>query len=190
MKRKKLEPITGVEPATEKTTTSLVKPQRHSSSSTIAFKEIPLCSIYYRLFENFENRQVPSNTTPYDQISMLSPQTPRNIRRCVLGDLEKTSFSSIKPGIQKKGASTSRRSTRNVLKDITNISHLRKKMKRIEDTDELQVFDCSSQDNTDTETEESDIDDPTDVDVELLVNVVTKKTGDSQRPDVTGTTVI
>ncbi|KAH0901299.1 hypothetical protein HID58_040802, partial [Brassica napus] len=145
MKRKKLEPITGVEPATEKTTTSLVKPQRHSSSSTIAFKEIPLCSIYYRLFENFENRQVPSNTTPYDQISMLSPQTPRNIRRCVLG---------------------------------------------IEDTDELQVFDCSSQDNTDTETEESDIDDPTDVDVELLVNVVTKKTGDSQRPDVTGTTVV
>ncbi|CAN6968699.1 unnamed protein product, partial [Brassica oleracea var. botrytis] len=172
MKRKKLEPITGVEPATEKTTTSLVKPQRHSSSSTIAFKEIPLCSIYYRLFENFENRQVPSNTTPYDQISMLSPQTPRNIRRCVLGDLEKTSFSSIKPGIQKKGASTSRRST------------------RIEDTDELQVFDCSSQDNTDTETEESDIDDPTDVDVELLVNVVTKKTGDSQRHDVTGTTVV
>lgn len=85
MKRKKLEPITGVEPALEKTTTSLVKPQRHSSSSTIAFKEIPLCSIYYRLFENFENRQVPSNTTPYDQISMLSPQTPRNIRRCVLG---------------------------------------------------------------------------------------------------------
>ncbi|KAF2541811.1 hypothetical protein F2Q68_00029250 [Brassica cretica] len=240
MKRKKLEPITGVEPATEKTTTSLVKPQRHSSSSTIAFKEIPLCSIYYRLFENFENRQVPSNTTPYDQISMLSPQTPRNIRRCVLGldqirsqvpdtpelrscftsltrDLEKTSFSSIKPGIQKKGASTSRRSTRNVLKDITNISHLRKKNEKlpspksnasaqniyeddavvgndlfggIEDTDELQVFDCSSQDNTDTETEESDIDDPTDVDVELLVNVVTKKTGDSQRPDVTGTTVI
>ncbi|CAN7058312.1 unnamed protein product [Brassica rapa subsp. trilocularis] len=61
---------------------------------------------------------------------------------------------------------------------------------RIEDTDELQVFDCTSQDNTDTETEESNIDDPTDVDVELLVNVVTKKTGDSQRPDVTGTTVV
>ncbi|KAH0900331.1 hypothetical protein HID58_049899 [Brassica napus] len=157
-----------------------------------------------KLFENFENRQVPSNTTPYDQISMLSPQTPRNIRRCVLGkcfmsnhayhhkslnleilynefnfdmfprhpraeillhiinkfayscfylkqavyllitythynhitnfkpgDLEKTSFSSIKPGIQKKGASTSRRSTRNVLKDITNISHLRKKNEKL-----------------------------------------------------------
>ncbi|KAH0928971.1 hypothetical protein HID58_014698 [Brassica napus] len=130
MKRKKPKPITEVEPATEKTTTSLVEPQRHSSSSTIAFKEIPLCSIYYRLFEN---RQVPSNTTPYDKISMLSPHTPRKIRRCVLGldqirsqvpntpelrscftsltrDLEKTSFRSIKPGIQKKGASTSRRS--------------------------------------------------------------------------------
>ena len=82
MKRKKPKPITEVEPATEKTTTSLVEPQRHSSSSTIAFKEIPLCSIYYRLFEN---RQVPSNTTPYDKISMLSPHTPRKIRRCVLG---------------------------------------------------------------------------------------------------------
>lgn len=47
------------------------------------------------------------------------------------GDLEKTSFRSIKPGIQKKGASTSRRSTRNVLKDITNISHLRKKNEKL-----------------------------------------------------------
>ncbi|CAF2270233.1 unnamed protein product [Brassica rapa] len=106
------------------------------------------------------------------------------------GDLEKTSFRSIKPGIQKKGASTSRSnaSAQNIYEDDVVVGN--DLFGGIEDTDELQVFDCTSQDNTDTETEKSNIDDPTDVDVELLVNVVTKKTGDSQRPDVTGTTVV
>lgn len=47
---------------------------------------IPLSSIYYRFFENIENRPVPNYTIPpYEQISKLSPQTSLNKRRCVVG---------------------------------------------------------------------------------------------------------
>ncbi|CAN7058530.1 unnamed protein product [Brassica rapa subsp. trilocularis] len=43
-------------------------------------------SVYYRLFEVIENRIVPCNTySLYHQVSMPSPQTPRNIRRLQLG---------------------------------------------------------------------------------------------------------
>lgn len=61
-------------------------PVDYSIQNNIEFKDVPLSSIYYRLFETIENHKVPLNTTlPYQQISMLSPQTPRNKRRCVLG---------------------------------------------------------------------------------------------------------
>ncbi|CAH8380779.1 unnamed protein product [Eruca vesicaria subsp. sativa] len=105
---------------------------------------IPLSSIYYRLFENIENRIVPSYTIPpYQQISKLSPQTPLNKRRYILGvekikdqvndtpvsnscltslskDLHKRSFKAMKPCHRTTSES-------NVLKDITNIAHLRRK---------------------------------------------------------------
>ena len=55
-------------------------------SNSITNQDIPLRSVYYRLFEAMEGRNVPPNThSLYQQISMLSPQTPRNKRRCVLG---------------------------------------------------------------------------------------------------------
>ncbi|CAF2133840.1 unnamed protein product, partial [Brassica rapa] len=55
-------------------------------SNSITNKEFPLRSVYYRLFDAMEGRNVPPNThSLYQQISMLSPQTPRNKRRCVLG---------------------------------------------------------------------------------------------------------
>jgi len=55
-------------------------------SNPISNQPIPISSIYYRLFENIENHKVPSYTIPpYQQISKLSPQTPLNKRRCILG---------------------------------------------------------------------------------------------------------
>ncbi|KAL0681038.1 hypothetical protein Bca4012_047885 [Brassica carinata] len=55
-------------------------------SNSITNQDIPLRSVYYRLFEAMEGRNVPPNThSLYQQISMLSPQTPQNKRRCVLG---------------------------------------------------------------------------------------------------------
>uniref|UniRef100_M4CV47 Uncharacterized protein n=1 Tax=Brassica campestris TaxID=3711 RepID=M4CV47_BRACM len=55
-------------------------------SNSITNQDIPLRSVYYRLFEAMEGRNVPPNThSLYQQISMLSPQTARNKRRCVLG---------------------------------------------------------------------------------------------------------
>ncbi|WZZ31690.1 hypothetical protein YC2023_015091 [Brassica napus] len=55
-------------------------------SNSFTNRDIPLRSVYYRLFEGIENRIVPCNTNSlYQQISMLSPQTPRNIRRLQLG---------------------------------------------------------------------------------------------------------
>ncbi|KAF2578536.1 hypothetical protein F2Q68_00002169 [Brassica cretica] len=55
-------------------------------SNSFTNQDIPLRSVYYRLFEGIENRIVPCNTNSlYQQISMLSLQTPRNIRRLQLG---------------------------------------------------------------------------------------------------------
>ncbi|WZY88604.1 hypothetical protein YC2023_045339 [Brassica napus] len=55
-------------------------------SNYIKNPDIPLRSVYYRLFEGIENRIVPCNTySLYHQVSMPSPQTPRNIRRLQLG---------------------------------------------------------------------------------------------------------
>ncbi|KAF3502702.1 hypothetical protein F2Q69_00043275 [Brassica cretica] len=87
------------------------------------------------------------------------------------------------------------RSSSNVLKDITNIAHLRKKQCSsssstfdasaqsleeedgfvgtdlgIIDTDSQQVFECSSLENTDTENEDSDLDDPMDFEPEVEPN--------------------
>lgn len=88
-KRKKPIETNGDEPATKKTTTSfndmLIPPVIQSFANSNSYPDIPLSSIWFRLFENIENHQVPINSTSYQQISMLSPQTPRNIRRCVLG---------------------------------------------------------------------------------------------------------
>ena len=56
-------------------------------SNSFTNRDIPLRSVYYRLFEGIEKRIVPCNTNSlYQQISMLSPQTPRNIRRLQLGE--------------------------------------------------------------------------------------------------------
>ncbi|CAF2074432.1 unnamed protein product [Brassica napus] len=58
-------------------------------SNPISNQPIPLSSIYFRLFETIENQHVPNYTIPpYQQIHKLSPQTPLNKRRCILG-LEK-----------------------------------------------------------------------------------------------------
>lgn len=55
-------------------------------TNSITNQDIPLRSVYYRMFESIEGRNVPPNThSLYQQISMLSPQTPRNKRRCLLG---------------------------------------------------------------------------------------------------------
>ncbi|KAF2586134.1 hypothetical protein F2Q70_00035902 [Brassica cretica] len=194
---------------------------------------IPLSSIYYRLFETTENHHVPNYTIPlYQQISKFSPQTPRNKRKIFLGldtikdqvsdtpefdkscltalskDLQKRSFKAIKTN----GCHQSKSST-NVLKDITNIAHLRKKRKRkapsptfnsseqtiqeddslvgtdlfggLIDEDNQQVFDCSSLENTDTENEYSDFDDPRDFETDVELNELTKKNSDScSRGDV------
>ena len=60
--------------------------ENHSCSKSISNQDIPLSSIYFRLLETIEGHQVPSYTIPpYQQISILSPQTPKNLRRLVLG---------------------------------------------------------------------------------------------------------
>lgn len=83
MKRKKDLQSNVLDPGTANTTPSINELQ--SSSSEVCFEDIPLRSIYYRFWENIENHHVPIKTTSYEQIGMLSPQTPRNKRRCVLG---------------------------------------------------------------------------------------------------------
>ncbi|CAN6866989.1 unnamed protein product [Brassica oleracea var. botrytis] len=107
-------------------------------------------------------------------------------------DLQKRSFKSMKT----KGFHQTRSSS-NVLKDITNIAHLRKKKcnsssstfdasaQSIQeedrlvgtdlfggfiDTDSQQVFECSSLENTDTENEDSDLDDTMDFEPEVDPN--------------------
>ncbi|KAL0704041.1 hypothetical protein Bca4012_070466 [Brassica carinata] len=203
--------------------------ENHSCSKSISNQDIPLSSIYFRLLETIEGHQVPSYTIPpYQQISMLSPQTPRNLRRLVLGldlikdrvsytptpsscltsitkDLHERSFKSIKS----KGGHK-RKSSCNVLKDITNISHLPNKRtpkqartfnastQTIEEEDELvgndlfggivdedndQVFECSSQENTDTENEDSDLDDPIVSEEQDDRMITTNKAPNSERPD-------
>ncbi|CAF2112429.1 unnamed protein product [Brassica oleracea var. botrytis] len=202
-----------------------------SNSLPISKQPIPLSSIYYRLFETIENHHVPNYTIPlYQQISKFSPQTPRNKRKIFLGldtikdqvsdtpefdkscltalskDLQKRSFKAIKTN----GCHQSKSST-NVLKDITNIAHLRKKKRKapsptfnsseqtiqeddslvgtdlfggLIDEDNHQVFDCSSLENTETENEYSDFDDPMDFETDEL-NELTKKNSDScSRGDV------
>ncbi|KAH0893526.1 hypothetical protein HID58_055955, partial [Brassica napus] len=185
-------------------------------SNPISNQPIPLSSIYFRLFENIENQHVPNYTIPpYQQIRKLSPQTPLNKRRCILGletikdqvndtpvlsscltslskDLQKRSFKSMKT----KGCHQTRSSS-NVLKDITNIAHLRKQKcnsssstfdasaQSIQeedglvgtdlfggfiDTNSQQVFECSSLENTDTENEDSDLDDTMDFEPEVEPN--------------------
>ncbi|WZZ15867.1 hypothetical protein YC2023_108956 [Brassica napus] len=115
-------------------------------SNLISIQPIPLSSIYFRLFETIENQHVPNYTIPpYQQIRKLSPQTPLNKRRCILG-LEKIKdqvndtpvlsrcLTSLSKDLQKRSFESMRtkgyhqtRSSRNVLKDITNIAHLTEK---------------------------------------------------------------
>ncbi|CAH8355336.1 unnamed protein product [Eruca vesicaria subsp. sativa] len=154
---------------------------------------------------------------------MLSPQTPRNKRRLVLGldllktqvldtpqlsscltslsrDLHKTSFNSITTKTSNQRRSTSQGSTRTVLKDITNTVHSRKTNLQlppstlnestkdidedgdivgtdlfggIVDIDEVQVFDCSSQEDSDSENDETDVDDPMDTEPDHVLNITT-----------------
>lgn len=91
MKRKKTDYHSG-DRANHNITPETLKDKRTFSnasqfcSNSITNQDIPLRSVYYRLFEAMEGRNVPPNThSLYQQISMLSPQTPRNKRRCVLG---------------------------------------------------------------------------------------------------------
>ncbi|XP_056862974.1 uncharacterized protein LOC108853762 [Raphanus sativus] len=121
-------------------------------------------------------------------------------------DLNKSSFKSVKTkGGQKK------RSSSNVLKDITNIAHLKTRNASsssstfnafdesieeeddivgtdlfggIIDTDSEQVFDCSSLENTDTETEDSDLDDHMDFEPEVEPNERERITPNSEHTDV------
>ncbi|KAH0939176.1 LOW QUALITY PROTEIN: hypothetical protein HID58_006637 [Brassica napus] len=176
----------------------------HRCSKSISNQDIPLSSIYFRLLETIEGHQVLSYTIPpFQQISMLSPQTPRNLRRLVLEDLHKRSFKSIKS----KGGHK-RKSDCNVLKDITNISQVPNKRtpkhartfnastQTIEEDDELvgndlfggivdedndQVFECSSQENTDTEDEDSDLDDPIVSEEQDDRMIITNKAPNSER---------
>ncbi|CAF1696509.1 unnamed protein product [Brassica napus] len=142
-------------------------------TNSITNADIPLRSVYYRLFEGLENRIVPCNTNSiYQQINMLSPQTPRNIRRLQLASIQKkrkeNSFRKLPDKRQRKRTSA-------VLKDITNIdfSLATENQKsptstvfpdtefgeNIDDTCELE-FDCSSLDTTDSEYEYEDVDLP------------------------------
>ena len=91
MKRKKTDYHSG-DRANHNITPETLKDKRTFSnasqfcSNSITNQDIPLRSVYYRLFEAMEGRNVPPNThSLYQQISMLSPQTPQNKRRCVLG---------------------------------------------------------------------------------------------------------
>ncbi|KAJ4899738.1 Uncharacterized protein Rs2_13689 [Raphanus sativus] len=185
-----------------------------SFSNPKSVQAIPLSSIYYRLFETIENRPVPTYTIPpYQQISKLSPQTPLNKRRCMLGldkmkdqvidtpvfsscltslskDLNKSSFKSVKTkGGQKK------RSSSNVLKDITNIAHLKTRNassssstfnafdESIEEEDDIVGTDLFGE-NTDTETEDSDLDDHMDFEPEVEPNERERITPNSEHTDV------
>ncbi|CAN7086002.1 unnamed protein product [Brassica oleracea var. botrytis] len=180
--------------------------ENHSCFKSISNQDIPLSSIYFRLLETIESHQVPSYTIPpYQQISMLSPQTPSNLRRLVFEDPHERSFKSIKS----KGGHK-RKSSCNVLKDITNISHLPNKRtpkqartfnastQTIEEEDELvgndlfggivdedndQVFECSSQENTDTKNEDSNLDDPIVSEEQDDRMIITNKAPNSERRD-------
>ncbi|CAN6925211.1 unnamed protein product [Brassica oleracea] len=210
MKRKRGNVGLGIDTAKRKRTPTINEipnlEENHSFSKSISNQDIPLISIYFRLLETIEGHKVSSYTIPpYQQISMLSPQTPRNLRRLVLEGLHERSFKSIKS----KGCHK-RKSSCNVLKDITNISHFPNKRtpkqahtfnastQTIEEDDELvgndlfggivdedndQVFECSSQENTDTENEDSDLDDPIVSEEQDDRIIITNKAPNSERPD-------
>ncbi|WZZ34116.1 hypothetical protein YC2023_017517 [Brassica napus] len=140
-----------------------------------------------------------------DQVSD-TPEFDKSCLTALSKDLQKRSFKAIKTN----GCHQSKSST-NVLKDITNIAHLRKKKRKapsptfnsseqtiqeddslvgtdlfggLIDEDNHQVFDCSSLENTETENEYSDFDDPMDFETDEL-NELTKKNSDScSRGDV------
>ncbi|KAF3540362.1 hypothetical protein F2Q69_00018817 [Brassica cretica] len=157
MKRKKTDYHSG-DRANHNITPETLKDKRTFSnasqfcSNSITNQDIPLRSVYYRLFEAMEGRNVPPNTHSLNQqISMLSPQTPRNKRRCVLGldiltnqtsDSPKQSscmtnltlitsipFMPLASILQKTKENSfkklpykrQRKGTSNILKDITNI---------------------------------------------------------------------
>ena len=90
MKRKRGNVGLGIDTAKRKRTPTINEipnlEENHSFSKSISNQDIPLISIYFRLLETIEGHKVSSYTIPpYQQISMLSPQTPRNLRRLVLG---------------------------------------------------------------------------------------------------------
>ncbi|KAJ4917584.1 Uncharacterized protein Rs2_03134 [Raphanus sativus] len=106
--------------------------------------------------------------------------------------------------------STSQGSTRTVLKDITNTAHLPKRNSRkpsstiktstneihqdeyivgtdlfggIDATDDVQVFDCSSDENTDTD-DETDVDDPMDYEPDPVLHIISESKQKDKRPPV------
>ncbi|KAG2270979.1 hypothetical protein Bca52824_065534 [Brassica carinata] len=160
-----------------------------SNSLPISKQPIPLSSIYYRLFETIENHHVPNYTIPlYQQISKFSPQTPRNKRKIFLGldtikdqvsdtpefdkscltalskDLQKRSFKAIKTN----GCHQSKSSTNQTIQEDDSLVGT-DLFGGLIDEDNQQVFDCSSLENTDTENEYSDFDDPRNFETDLGV---------------------
>ncbi|WZZ60946.1 hypothetical protein YC2023_061053 [Brassica napus] len=175
-----------------------------SNSLPISKQPIPLSSIYYRLFETIENHHVPNYTIPlYQQISKFSPQTPRNKRKIFLGkcfiriwlsliivtklqafdmlfilislegldtikdqvsdtpEFDKSCLTALSKDLQKRSFKAIK----------TNGCH---QSKRLIDEDNQQVFDCSSLENTDTENEYSDFDDPRNFETDVELNELTK----------------
>ncbi|KAH0879868.1 LOW QUALITY PROTEIN: hypothetical protein HID58_067262, partial [Brassica napus] len=137
-----------------------------SNSLPISKQPIPLSSIYYRLFETIENHHVPNYTIPlYQQISKFSPQTPRNKRKIFLGlDTIKDQVSDT-PEFDKScltalstPSPTFNSSEQTIQEDDSLVGT--DLFGGLIDEDNQQVFDCSSLENTDTENEYSDFDDP------------------------------
>ncbi|CAG7896809.1 unnamed protein product, partial [Brassica rapa] len=151
-------------------------------SNPISIQPIPLSSIYFRLFETLENQHVPNYTIPpYQQIRKLSPQTPLNKRRCILG-LEKIK-DQVNDTPVLSSCLTSLSSKKK--KCISSSSTFDAPAESIQeedglvgtdlfggfiDTDSQQVFECSSLENTDTENGDSDLDDHMDYEPEVEPN--------------------
>ncbi|CAN6829991.1 unnamed protein product [Brassica oleracea] len=162
-----------------------------SNSLPISKQPIPLSSIYYRLFETIENHHVPNYTIPlYQQISKFSPQTPRNKRKIFLGlDTIKDQVSDT-PEFDKScltalstPSPTFNSSEQTIQEDDSLVGT--NLFGGLIDEDNQQVFDCSSLENTDTENEYSDFDDPMDFETDVELNELTKKNSDScSRGDV------
>ncbi|KAL0712947.1 hypothetical protein Bca4012_019925 [Brassica carinata] len=136
---------------------------------------------------------------------------PEQLLNIIIKGSTKRSFNSTKKNSKKQRGSTSEGSTRTVLKDITNTAHLPKTNSRIPsstfnestkdiyededmvgtdlfggiiDGDEVQVFDCSSQEDTDTENDETDVDDPMDSELDPVINIEPLSAHMGQRPGV------